>query len=296
MTPIPERFRPILQAAAAGDLPPRIAFMRLAMEATDPAELQSVLDRAVGAGENNAHLLQLRTVAAENPEGWHMVKSVLAAVAHDLQASADPAERLRTVAAMFDRAATISPEASVALYSLGDAAELAHSANEVSDYLVAQGVVGPNRRVLEIGCGIGRFLVSLAPRVQEIVGLDLSPVMIAEAQRRITALPNAEARITSGLNLSEFKNETFDTVLAIDSFPYVIDAGGALPRTMFTEASRVLRPGGDLVICNFSYRGDPDRDRHDAETLGHAAGLELRLAGERPFRLWDGTVFRLGKA
>jgi len=299
MTGVPERVRPILVAAARGELPPRIALMQLAMETTDAGQLAAVLRAGGEIGqteEERARLAELAVLAERNPQTWNTVKSVIEAIAHGAAATSDPAEHVQALAAMFDRAASASPEASVALYSLGDAQELARSADEVSLYLARAGIVAPDRSVLEIGCGIGRFLVSLAPRVREMVGIDISPVMIAEARHRIAGLRNARATLTTGLDLAEFVDNSFDAVLAIDSFPYVVDAGGALPERMFAEASRVLRPGGDFVVCNFSYRGDPDRDRRDAEAFGDAAGLVLRLGGEQPFTLWDGTVFWLSKA
>lgn len=298
MSAISQKFYPILAAARTGELPPRIALMRLAIEASSPEELAAVLEGLEPAGDVDAErrISELRGLAAANPGAFATVKAVIRAVVHGAAATDDPAEHVAALASMFDRAATASPEASVALYSLGDAAELASSADEVSAYLVGEKLVGPDSRVLEIGCGIGRFIVSLAPYIKEIVGTDISAVMVAEARQRIAHLPNASAQKSSGLDLAEFADGSFDAVLALDSFPYVMDAGGALPQTLFVEASRVLSPGGAFVICNFSYRGDAERDRQDAESFGRNAGLTLVHAGERPFRRWDGTVFSLRKS
>jgi hypothetical protein len=57
----------------------------------------------------------------------------------------------------------------------------------------------------------------------------------------------------------------------------------------------VLATAGDLLIINFSYRGDPARDRADVDSLAQAFGLEILRAGTREFSLWDGLTFHLSK-
>ncbi|HEX6999944.1 MAG TPA: methyltransferase domain-containing protein [Gammaproteobacteria bacterium] len=42
------------------------------------------------------------------------------------------------------------------------------------------------RRALDFGCGVGRLLLPLARRVPEVVGVDISPAMLAEARRNAT--------------------------------------------------------------------------------------------------------------
>ena len=53
---------------------------------------------------------------------------------------------------------------------------------------------------------------------------------------------------------------------------------------------RALRPGGDLLVFNWSYRGDPARDEAEARAT---PGFDVLRAGERPFRIWDGVGFHL---
>jgi hypothetical protein len=57
----------------------------------------------------------------------------------------------------------------------------------------------------------------------------------------------------------------------------------------------VLRPGGALLILNFSYGGDPERDRAEVHRLAGDAGLELVRDGIRPFALWDGAAYEVRK-
>jgi 2-polyprenyl-3-methyl-5-hydroxy-6-metoxy-1,4-benzoquinol methylase len=49
------------------------------------------------------------------------------------------------------------------------------------------GAEAPPRRVLDYGCGVGRLLIPLARRAESIVGVDVSPSMLAEARRNCDA-------------------------------------------------------------------------------------------------------------
>jgi SAM-dependent methyltransferase len=155
------------------------------------------------------------------------------------------------------------------------------------------GLLGPDRVVLDLGCGIGRFAAAIAGSVRRVVGLDISARMVEEARRRCAGLANVEIRRTSGRDLAGIADGAIDTILAADSFPYLVLAGPALVRRHVEEAARVLRPGGHLLILNHSYRGDAEADRRELGQLAAAAGFRLRRAGTCPFALWDGLAFHL---
>jgi SAM-dependent methyltransferase len=262
---------------ARGDISVGVAAMRMLM-ASESAEAArrhlGTAERVLGPLPDLAALL--------TPEAFEVVRGVLAAVDHDrLQAPEDWAEA-------FDRACAVSPEASVALYSLGDAARLREVTQETCDWLDAQGVLGPERRVLEIGCGAGRFLEALAPRAGFIVGLDISEAMAREARRRSHAAGAAVLR-TGGRDLKAFAGGSFDLVLAVDSFPYLVKAGVA--EAHLGECARVLAPGGDLVILNWSY----DAPFAPPAALCQALGFNPEPLSGRELVLWDGVGFRLRK-
>lgn len=82
-------------------LPARIAFTRLAMETADEA---TFLARLASLPQGDA----VRTLGAIYPDGWRTVRQVLAAVDHSMK-GATPTDYVRSVGAMFDRAATLSP-------------------------------------------------------------------------------------------------------------------------------------------------------------------------------------------
>jgi len=203
-----------------------------------------------------------------------------------------PEEGIEAYRRFFDRAVRRDEPSSVAAHSLGDPELLAQSTVEVVQLLDHLGVLGTGRRALEIGCGIGRILAALAPRLAAIHGTDIAPRMIETSRRACTGLANVTLSVTSGLDLSGIEAASFDLVLAVDSFPYIYHTSRTLAALHVREAARVLRPGGDLIILNYSYRDDVGSDRREVARLFDSAGLELLANGERPpLRLWDAYLF-----
>lgn len=96
--------------------------------------------------------------------------------------------------------------------------------------------------VLEVGVGTGRNL-GFFPPLAQLTGVDVSPVMLRHARRRAASLGRAVDLQVADAERLPFSDERFDTVvfsLALCSIP---DDGRAL-----REASRVLRPGGRLLL------------------------------------------------
>jgi SAM-dependent methyltransferase len=198
--------------------------------------------------------------------------------------------KVAEMSAWFDQAVGVSPETSVAAYSLGDPAILAVATGELVDWLSRRGLLGHDKDVLDLGCGIGRIAAALAPHVHSILGLDSSPAMINEARRRVPHT-NVQFATTSGENLAQIPDHTYDLVLAVDSMPYLVQTG--VVERHVADCARILRPNGVLAIFNLSYRGDAEADRADARRWAATHGFEPVCAGETPFSLWDGTVFIL---
>jgi SAM-dependent methyltransferase len=214
-----------------------------------------------------------------------------------LQLVDDPAEPgLQGCRRLFDAAAGVSGVAGVALYALDDEAMLAAATAEAVELLAALGVGRPGQRVLDVGCGIGRFEAALAGKVGSITGIDLSPEMIGLARQRCAGLDNVELRVCDGVDLGMFPDGAFDAVIAIDSFPFLYRAGGVkLAGRHVREAARVLDRAGGLVVLNLSYRGDLARDVEDARAFAAAVGLSLQRAGTTDLRTWDGRTFHFHK-
>jgi SAM-dependent methyltransferase len=279
-------------------MPPNVALVHIAMGARDAADVEAILRDA------EAHLAAKDSVAARrirralelwrrNPDAFATISRILKIVGRtEDQTGVDSVEQWT---AIFDRAAAVSPEASVALYSLGNPDLLRAATDEVVDWMKAWALMGSTSRVLEIGCGIGRFARALAPYVHFLAGIDISSRMLQIARARCAALGNVGFVLSSGKDLSAFSGESFDLVYAVDAFPYLVHPDPNLAERHFHEARRVLKPGGRFLVLNYSYRGDLARDRADVERLASAADLTVVRNGIEDFLLWDGASFLLGR-
>lgn len=274
----------VLARYLAGDLPANVALMQLLVEARSSREAAALVEarRSLAAEPDRIRLAALLGLMRAHPEAWRTVRSVMAEADHAAVAPADWSE-------VFDRLARASPEAGVALYALGDPDLLGAATAEVAARLREWGLTGPGRRLLELGCGYGRLSLALADDFAEILGLDVSGEMIAEARRRAAGRPHLRFARTAGGDLAGVASGSVDTLLAADVFPYLVSAGSA-PRHV-AEAARVLSPGGALVILNYSYRGDDARDRAEAASAFAASGLTLERDGTRDCALWDARTF-----
>ena len=96
-------------------------------------------------------------------------------------------------------------------------------------------------RVLEIGCGVGRLIRPLAPRVARVVGVDVSAEMLDRARDSCRNLPNVELRQTDG-GLEFLPDAGFDFVFSHIVFQHL--PRKAYAERYFREAFRVLAPGG----------------------------------------------------
>ncbi|HEU4588981.1 MAG TPA: class I SAM-dependent methyltransferase [Gemmatimonadales bacterium] len=295
----------IIDRYLAGEMSAPVALARLLIASGDAAAVRAaaelVSQRATECHPDPGDPIpdRLRALHALLPEidvGCARIGEVLRQELTRTPAPTDPDQVIGRNRRLFDRFVTECEEASVALYSLGSPALLAAASAELARTLQQWGVVGPGRTVLDLGCGIGRMAAELAPLVDHVWGIDISPGMIAAARRRCVAVPNVHFAVCDGVDLSMFRDGSVDVVLAVDTFPYVVEAGDASATLHFREARRVLRGRGDFVLVNFSYRGDVAADREDVRRLARAAGFEVLVCGAAPFELWDGVAFHLARA
>lgn len=102
--------------------------------------------------------------------------------------------------------------------------------------------------VLDVGCGTGPVITLLHDKYPEkhYVGLDLTPAMIKVAQAK--GLSNAEFVVGDAENLP-FDDASFDAVLCSNSFHHYPN-----PEAFLREAHRVLRPGGRLILRDYTAR------------------------------------------
>ncbi|TDN91893.1 demethylmenaquinone methyltransferase [Microbacterium sp. BK668] len=105
----------------------------------------------------------------------------------------------------------------------------------------------PGQRILDLAAGTGASSVSLAKSGADVVAADFSPGMIAEGRRRHRGIPNLSF-VEADATALPFSDGEFDAVTMSFGLRNVNE-----PRTALAELLRVTRPGGRLVICEFSH-------------------------------------------
>ena len=112
------------------------------------------------------------------------------------------------------------------------------------DALLATAQLGPSHNALDLGCGVGLVseYMSDATGVR-LIGLDYSPVAIAEAQRRTTTKRDRLTFHLGNLDDLPFAPHSFDTLIAIDTLymPNNLDA-------TLAQMVDLLTPGGQMAV------------------------------------------------
>jgi ubiquinone/menaquinone biosynthesis C-methylase UbiE len=107
--------------------------------------------------------------------------------------------------------------------------------------------VGTGTKLLDVGCGAGRFCRIAADRGAQVAGLDATAVFVQIARERI---PDGDFRV-GDMERLPWKDDTFDVITGFNSFFFAEDVVRAL-----REARRVAKPGGSIAITVF---GRPER-------------------------------------
>jgi len=102
-------------------------------------------------------------------------------------------------------------------------------------------------KLLDMGCGAGRFSRIAADRGARVAGIDATAAFIEIARERVRG---GDFRV-GDLEQLPWTDDSFDVVTGFNSFIFAANVGSAL-----REAMRVARPGGSVAITAF---GRPDR-------------------------------------
>jgi 2-polyprenyl-3-methyl-5-hydroxy-6-metoxy-1,4-benzoquinol methylase len=157
--------------------------------------------------------------------------------------------------------------------------------------------VRPGKRVLDVGCGIGRWSCRLAARGAIVTGIDLSPTMIAEARRRAAARGLADRCLFLAQDLACLDVDgRFDRILGVTVLQHILEP--AALRVAVERLASHLSADGILILleaaperavtrCNNPiFRA---RQREEYRRLFAACGLTVQAitgVDPAPFKSW----------
>ena len=139
--------------------------------------------------------------------------------------------------------------------------------------------------MLDIGTGTGRMLRLLGQGATHAVGVDISREMVAVARNTVQSAGLVHCTIRHGdMYQLRFPDDSFDTVTIDQVLSRAED-----PALVINEAARVLRPGGRLLIVDFSAASRRSGVQRLNERLVHAwiRDAELALDTQRTIRLGE---------
>jgi SAM-dependent methyltransferase len=106
-----------------------------------------------------------------------------------------------------------------------------------------------HKRVLDLGCGVGRLSVWMASRAQHVTGVDISEEMIRVAQNLAAAqrVRNATFRVYDGTTLP-YGNSSFDVIVCVGVLKYIIEDQDFV--NVIGEMCRTVVPRGQIAIID----------------------------------------------
>ena len=102
------------------------------------------------------------------------------------------------------------------------------------------GEARPGERVLDLGCGSGRFLAALRDAGADPVGVEIAEAALERAR---AVAPGADLRLLEPDGTIPLEHGSVDLVWCSEVLEHVADGIGLLH-----EIRRVLRPGGRLLV------------------------------------------------
>lgn len=173
----------------------------------------------------------------------------------------------------WDRSAGTAEEARLAVDGSASEEVLRRTGAWAADQVAAALDISESDRVLELGCGVGRIGLELAPRCREWHGVDISSNMLGVAEERLGQLANVYFHKIRRTSLEAFEDASIDKIYCSAVFIHLDKEDVFL---FLREFARILKPGGLAYFETWN--------------LGHPAGWKYFLMNVEHWAASDQTV------
>jgi SAM-dependent methyltransferase len=134
-------------------------------------------------------------------------------------------------------------------------------------------------RLLDIGCGTGRFASRISARGLDYTGADTSKGMI-DAATAANKVNNCKFIHYDGVR-TPFKENQFDVVMTVGVFQYIV--GGEVQSIFVDELARLVRGSGKLLMIE------------QASAIGGRSGTVVKSTGVEEYRTALSSRFNISK-
>lgn len=137
-----------------------------------------------------------------------------------------------------------------ATWMAGDFGQIANFTATEGEKFVARLAITPGTRVLDVACGTGNTAIPAARAGASVTGVDIATNLLEQARNRAAS---------EGVSANFQEGDAEDLPFGDASFDVVLSMYGAMfaprPERVATELIRVCRPGGVIVMANWTPQG-----------------------------------------
>jgi SAM-dependent methyltransferase len=138
-----------------------------------------------------------------------------------------------------------------ATWAAGDYAAVAELIDEVPPaHVMRAAAVRAGEDVLDVATGTGNLALRAATAHARVVGLDLTPELFATARARAEAWGVDVEWVEGDAEALPYEDASFDVVTSVFGIQFAPRHG-----RVAAELARVTRPGGRVVLCNWTPEG-----------------------------------------
>jgi SAM-dependent methyltransferase len=146
----------------------------------------------------------------------------------------------------------------------------------LTEFLSGLGIDVRGKRVLDLGCGMGRISTHLARYGAEVYGTDISEEMIRLARQNLSHVPGLHFDVGDGISLVQYPDGFFDGVWSYITLRHI--PSHEVVVGYLREIGRTLAPGGWILL-----------------EVGHFAGWQFFITSSLTLRLGLKRSNLLGK-